>query len=42
MDIVLANLIAVTGTLLGTVLGVLVQRHTTRKDQLRSTAARFA
>lgn len=42
MDAVLASLIAVAGTLLGTVLGPLLLRHTTRKDQLRTTAARFA
>jgi hypothetical protein len=42
MDVVLSNLISVTGVLLGTVLGFVIQRHTTRKDQLRANAARFA
>ncbi|MCQ8833777.1 hypothetical protein [Streptomyces malaysiensis] len=42
MDAVLASLIAVAGTLLGTVLGPLLLRHTTGKEQLRTTAARFA
>jgi hypothetical protein len=42
MDVVLAALIGVMGALLGSVLGVLIQWHTGRKDQLRCTAARFA
>ncbi|GHE34182.1 hypothetical protein [Streptomyces capitiformicae] len=42
MDAALASLIAVAGTLLGTVLEPLLLRHTTRKDQPRTTAARFA
>ncbi|MFR0367617.1 hypothetical protein [Streptomyces sp. MCC20] len=42
MDVVLAALIGVMGGLLGSVLGPLIQWHTTRKDQLRTTAARFA
>ncbi|WP_128380331.1 hypothetical protein [Streptomyces cavernae] len=42
MDVVLASLVAVTGTLVAGFGGILIQRNTTRKDQLRTTAARFA
>jgi hypothetical protein len=42
MDAVLASLVAATGTLFAGFGGTVNQRDTTRKDQLRTTAARFA
>ncbi|MEU9413567.1 hypothetical protein AB0E08_48855 [Streptomyces sp. NPDC048281] len=42
MEAVLASLVAVIGTLAAAFGGLVIQSRTSRKDQLRSAAARFA
>ncbi|GGN46290.1 hypothetical protein [Streptomyces fuscichromogenes] len=42
MEAVLASLVAVIGTLAAAFGGLVIQAHTSRKGQLRTTAARFA